>query len=74
MLLLFSYILSYRFFVESYCTDITFDAHPHSGCFICLERFAFETGLISPTKLSPEADSSLRARLFCICFSCGYLV
>ena len=74
MFLLFSYILSYRFFIESYCTDMTFDAHPHSGWFICLERFAFETGLISPTKLSPEADFSLRARLFCICFSCGYLV
>ena len=53
MFLLFSYILSYRFFIESYCTDITFDAHPHSGWFICLERFAFSTGLISPTKLSP---------------------
>ena len=26
---------------------ITFDAHPHSGWFICLERFAFSTGLIA---------------------------
>ena len=29
---------------------ITFDAHPHSGWFICLERFAFSTGLIALQK------------------------
>ena len=30
---------------------ITFDAHPHSGWFICLERFAFSTGLIALQKI-----------------------
>ena len=33
--------------------DITFDAHPHSGWFICLERFAFSTGLIALQKIKP---------------------
>lgn len=33
---------------------ITFDAHPHSGWFICLERFAFETGLIALQLKNPQ--------------------
>ena len=32
---------------------ITFDAHPHSGWFICLERFAFSTGLIALQEIKP---------------------
>lgn len=31
---------------------ITFDAHPHSGWFICLERFAFSTEAYSPIRKS----------------------
>ena len=40
---------------------ITFDAHPHSGWFICLERFAFSTGLIA---LQLWAARAVRAARF----------